>query len=162
LIADQLARQGSSHSLIAPEPALGIAAKIAREVIKDWMCREHKSVGRPYVDTGSLRACLENPLKKNWGIAQSEEKQLRIMTGLLTGHFHLKGHLFKFGLINSPESDCCKQASDTYSHVLCDCEALATLRFRRLGCHFTKPGDFEDISVSKILHLVQGARLPNE
>ena len=70
--------------------------------------------------------------KKNWGIAQSEEKQLRIMMGLLTGHFHLKGHLFKFGLINSPESDCCKQASDTASHVLCDCEALATLRFRLL------------------------------
>jgi hypothetical protein len=114
------------------------------------------------VKKGSLRAFLENPLKENWGIAQSEEKQLRIMMGLLTGHCHLKGHLFKLGLIKSPKSDCCIQASETASHVLCDCEALATLRFRLLGCHFTKPGDFEDISVSKILHLVQGAGLPNE
>jgi hypothetical protein len=32
-IADQLARQGSSHPLIRPEPALGISAKVAREVI---------------------------------------------------------------------------------------------------------------------------------
>jgi hypothetical protein len=53
-------------------------------------------------------------------------------------------------------------ASEMASHVLCNCDALATLRFRHLGCHFMKPGDFEDISVSKILHFVQGAGLLNE
>ena len=84
------------------------------------------------------------------------------MTGLLTGHYHLKGQLFKLGLVNSPERNRCKQASETASHVLCDCEAWATLRFRHLGRHFMKPGDFEDISVSKILHFVQGAGLLNE
>jgi hypothetical protein len=66
------------------------------------------------------------------------------------------------GLVNSPECDRCKQASETASHVLCDCEALATLRFRHLGHHFMEPGGFEDISVSKILHFVQGAGLLNE
>jgi hypothetical protein len=84
------------------------------------------------------------------------------MTGLLTGHCHLKGHLFKLWLVNSPECNTCKQASETASHVLCDCESLATLRFRHLGHHFMKQGDFEDISVSKILHFVQGAGLLNE
>jgi hypothetical protein len=29
-IADQLARVGSSHPLIGPEPALGVSAKVAR------------------------------------------------------------------------------------------------------------------------------------
>jgi hypothetical protein len=48
------------------------------------------------------------------------------------------------------------------SHVLCDCEALVTLRFRHLGCHFMKPGDSEDISVSKILCFVQGVGLLNQ
>jgi hypothetical protein len=46
--------------------------------------------------------------------------------------------------------------------VLCDCEALATLRFRHLCHHFMKPGDYEDISVSKILQFVQGAGLLND
>jgi hypothetical protein len=50
----------------------------------------------------------------------------------------------------------------TASHVPCDCEALATLSFRHLGHHFMKRDDFEDISVSKILHFVQGARLLSE
>jgi hypothetical protein len=85
------------------------------------------------------------------------------MTGLLTGHCHLKGHLFKLWLVNSPECNRCKQAFETASHVRCDCEALATLRIRHLGSHFMKPGDFEDISVSKICrYVVQGVGLLND
>jgi hypothetical protein len=42
------------------------------------------------------------------------------------------------------------------SHILCDCEVLATLRFRHMGHYFIKSGDFEGISVSKILHFSQG------
>jgi hypothetical protein len=46
-------------------------------------------------------------------------------------------------------------------HNLCECEALATLRFGHLG-HFMRPGDFEDIAASKVLRFVQGAGLLNE
>jgi ribonuclease HI len=41
-IANQLARQGSSHPLTGPEHALGISAKVAREVIRDGTSRKHK------------------------------------------------------------------------------------------------------------------------
>jgi hypothetical protein len=47
------------------------------------------------------------------------------------------------------------------SHVLCDCEALAALRSQLLCRHFVKPGDLEEISVSRILHFVQGVELLN-
>jgi hypothetical protein len=74
--------------------------------------------------------------------------QLRIMTGLLTGHCRLKRHLFKLEMINSAKCDRCKQASETAQHILCDCEALATIRFRHLGRHFMKPGNFVKTSLS--------------
>jgi hypothetical protein len=45
------------------------------------------------------------------------------------------------------------------SHVLFDCVELATLRFRHVGHYFMKPDYFKDISVSRILHCVQGAWL---
>jgi len=45
--------------------------------------------------------------------------------------------------------------------VLCDCEALAASGFRHLGRHFIKPGDLEEISVSRKLHVVRSATLPN-
>ena len=73
----------------------------------------------------------------------------------------MKGHLFKLGRVNGPGCDRCKQASQTASHVRCNCEALATLKFRHLGRRFLKAGDFEDNSVSKILHFVQGMGLLN-
>jgi ribonuclease HI len=41
-IADQLAGQSSSHPLIGPDPAFGIHAKVAREVIKDWISRKYE------------------------------------------------------------------------------------------------------------------------
>jgi hypothetical protein len=44
------------------------------------------------------------------------------------------------------------------SHVR-DPEALGAKRFRHLGRYFTKPGDFEDISISRTLHFVQGVGL---
>jgi hypothetical protein len=74
---------------------------------------------------------------------------------------HLKGQLLNLGLVNSTECDM-QQASEMALHVLCDCEALATIRFKHLGHHFMKPGDSEDISVSKILHFVEGSGLLNE
>jgi hypothetical protein len=67
--------------------------------------------------------------------------QQRIMIGLLTGHCHLKGPLYNEELVKSPTYDRCKKPSEMASHVLCDCAALATVRFRHLGWHFIKPDD---------------------
>jgi hypothetical protein len=71
--------------------------------------------------------------------------------------------VFKLGLVDSPGHrspsigpgcDRCKKASETAARVLCDCEALAVLKFRHLGNNFLKPDDFADVSVNKILHFV--------
>jgi hypothetical protein len=89
---------------------------------------------------------LKNPLQKKAGdLLNLSRHQLSIVTGLLTAHCHLQGEPFKLGLVNSPE-----QASEIALHVLCVCKTLATLRFRHPGRHVVRPGDFEDVSVSKV------------
>ena len=35
------------------------------------------------------------------------------------------------------------------------------LRLRHLGLHFVKPGDFADISISKVVQFLQGAVMMN-
>jgi len=42
--------------------------------------------------------------------------------------------------------------NETASHIICDCEALATLRSRHEGQNYMKPVDLEEISVSRLLH----------
>jgi ribonuclease HI len=40
--ADQLAKRGSLHPFIGPEPPCGISEKVAKWSIRDWTCREHQ------------------------------------------------------------------------------------------------------------------------
>jgi hypothetical protein len=42
-MADQLARTGSEHPFIGPEPACGISIGAARKVVRDWTNRKHKN-----------------------------------------------------------------------------------------------------------------------
>jgi hypothetical protein len=41
--ADQLARTGSEHPFIGPEPACGISIGIAKKAVRDWTKRNHKN-----------------------------------------------------------------------------------------------------------------------
>jgi ribonuclease HI len=40
--ADQLAKTGSEHPFIGPEPACGISVGIAKKAVRDWTDRNHK------------------------------------------------------------------------------------------------------------------------
>jgi len=73
-----------------------------------------------------------------------------------------KRHLFKLGLVDHPECDRCKQASETISYTFCDCKTLSIYRIRQApGPTFYPTADFEDISFSRILHFVAGVGLLN-
>jgi hypothetical protein len=112
--ANQLARLGSSCPFIGPEPALGISAKIAREVIMGWSNTKHVVYWQSIHGQRQARDFLKRPSGRRAGEPLSLNiNQLRILTGLFTGHCHLKGHLFKLGIVDSPECDRCKQASET-------------------------------------------------
>jgi len=129
-IADELARQGSLHSLIGPERALSIFAEVARGVIKDWTSRKYEEHWQSICGHRQAKGFLKKPSAKRPGeLLNLSRNQLRILTGPLTGCFCLKGCLFCDGY---------KQASQMVLHVLYDYEALATLRYRNLGCNFIK------------------------
>jgi hypothetical protein len=118
-ILDQLARQGCSHPLTRLEPALGISAKVARGVIRDWPSSKHENYWQSIHGQRQAKGFLKKPSAKKVGeLLNLSRNQLRIMTRLLTGHCHLKGHPFKMGLVNIPECESCKQASETASHVV--------------------------------------------
>jgi hypothetical protein len=85
--------------------------------------------------------------------------QLRWVVGLLTGHCHVKGHLFKLGLINDPIYERCQEEDESASHILCDCEAVTHIRFRHLGHFFMEPSDYYDAPIYKVIHFIRGVGL---
>jgi hypothetical protein len=70
--------------------------------------------------------------KRTKDLLNLNRDQLRWMVGLLTGHCHLKGHLFKMRLTDDPICERCLEEDESATHILCDCEAIANLRFRHL------------------------------
>lgn len=92
--------------------------------------------------------------KINGELFNLNRNQLIIMMELLTEHYNSKWSLFKLWPVDSPGCDRCKYPYETASHILCDCKALAVLRFMHLGHYFLQWGDFVDISVRKVLHFI--------
>jgi hypothetical protein len=43
--------------------------------------------------------------------------------------------------------------------ILCDCEAIANLRFRHLGQFFMEPSDYYDAPINKVLHFIRSVGL---
>jgi hypothetical protein len=54
--------------------------------------------------------------------------QSRVITGLLSGHNTLRRNLHLMGLSDSPLCRRCGAEDETLAHILCECEALASLR----------------------------------
>jgi hypothetical protein len=59
--------------------------------------------------------------------------QSRAVTGLLSGHNTLRRHLHIMGLMDSPLCRKCGAEEETSAHVVCECEAVVTLKIK---CYF--------------------------
>jgi hypothetical protein len=55
------------------------------------------------------------------------------------------------GLSDSPLCRKCEAEEETSAHVLCECEALATLRHNYLGSFFLDPEDVREISLGNFI-----------
>jgi hypothetical protein len=93
--ADQLARTGSYHPLIGNEPACGIAIGVAKKVVRDWMSRKHQEYWESLTGLRQAKGLVQGSYaKRTKDPLRLKRDHLRWVVGLLTGHFHLKGHLF--------------------------------------------------------------------
>jgi hypothetical protein len=76
--------------------------------------------------------------------------QSRVVTGLLTGHNTLRRHFYLLGLIDSSLSRGYEVKEETSAHILCECEALASLRHTHLGSFFLEPEDIKSIRLGAV------------
>jgi hypothetical protein len=86
--------------------------------------------------------------------------QSRVVTGFLTGHNTLRRHLFLLGLADSPVCRGCGMKEETSAHVLCECEAWASLRHMHLGSFFLEPGEIKSIGLGVICGFGKATGLP--
>ena len=86
--------------------------------------------------------------------------QSRAVTGLLTGHNTLRRHLHLMGLSDSPLCRRIGAEDETSTHILCECEALPSVRHVYLGSFFLEPEDIKSISLGDIWNFSKATGLP--
>jgi hypothetical protein len=63
------------------------------------------------------------------------------------------------GLSNNPNYRKCGSEEETSVHVLCECEALASLRHTYLGSFILDPEDIRKLSIGAIWNFAKGKGL---
>jgi hypothetical protein len=86
--------------------------------------------------------------------------QYRAVTGLLTGYNTLRRHLHLMGLSDISLSRRCGAENETSAHIVCECEALASLTHAYLGYLFLDPEDIKIVSLEVICNFSEGTCFP--
>lgn len=76
------------------------------------------------------------PMKRN---------DLRMMTGVLTGHFHLNRHLEMIGIKTDSECRWCLEEEETSKHAPTNCLALTAVKENISGSMFYTEKHSEDL-----------------
>jgi len=82
--------------------------------------------------------------------------QPRAVIGLLTGNNTLRRHVYVIGLSNNSTCRKCGTEEETSVHILCECEALSSLRYTHLGSFFVDPEDIRKINTGAIWNFGKG------
>ena len=171
-IADGLARSSSGQWFIGPEPCFGVSRKNTRKKKKRWMRNQHLALWRgPCSAQRQARELLSCPglATGTWLLSFNRTQtravigllttQTRAVIGLLTRHNTLRRHLHVMGLNDNPICRKCGTEEETSVHILCKCEALASLRHTCLGSFFLDPEDIRVLGMGAIWNFVKGTGL---
>jgi hypothetical protein len=58
---DQLARTGSEHPFIEPEPACGISIGVSKKAVRDWTSRNHKEYWESLTGLRQAKELIQGP-----------------------------------------------------------------------------------------------------
>jgi hypothetical protein len=129
-IADRLARVGSSLRFLGPKPALGVSRRDLQKGLSRWFVNQHGAQWHGLGDTQrQARELISGPsLCTRAKFLTFNRTKSRAVTGLLMGHNTLRRHLYLVRLLGSPLCRKCGVREETSAHILCEGEALASLR----------------------------------
>jgi len=124
-IADQQARQCSSHPITGPELAYGTYARVATGVIRNWTHRKHEEYWQSTVEQRQAKGFLKSLSAKRTKALPVEAKNIDRAADMTLSPVSTS---IQTALVDNPRYGRCKQANGTTSHVLCYCEPLKHIK----------------------------------
>jgi hypothetical protein len=131
---------------------LGISRQQIGRKFQCWLSRQHllrwQGLAGTLRQAGELISGPHTAAKTT--LMSFNRAQSRVVIGLPTGRNALRRHLHIMRLMDSPLCRKCGAGEETSTHVLCECEALATLRHIYLGSFSFDPEDIRGLSLRAI------------
>jgi ribonuclease HI len=152
--ADELAKKGARKTTIDLKAYWPMAENL--DFVKRWT--EAKRI-KYWTDTQGLKT--SKVLLQTYNKVREEElielnkKDLRIATGLLTGHCCLNYNLKIMKLSENSTCRYCLREEETSTHILCICESLANSRKTHLGNSLMEPSEIYKQKIRNILNFAK-------
>jgi len=161
-ITDGLVRGGTALRFLGPKPALGVSRRNLQMRLGRWLVNQHGPQWQDFGDNQrQAHEFISGPsLGTRAKFMAFNRTQSRAVTGLLTGHNTLRRHLHLLGLLDSPLCRKCGVGEETSAHILCECEALASLRHAYLGSFFLEPEDNRSLGLGATWSYSKAVELP--
>jgi hypothetical protein len=139
---------------------LGVSRENIRRKMKRWMEKQHLVLWcDPCSTHREAQEFISDPdLATRVQLLSFNRTQSRIVIGLLTGHNTLRRNLYIMGLSNNPICRKCG-TEETAVLILCECDALASLRHTNLCSFFLNPEDIRKLSIGVIWNFAKGTGL---
>ena len=98
---------------------------------------------------------IEPSEKSTRNLLKINKINLRIITGLLTGHCPSRYHLAKIGRLEDSKCRFCQFENETSEHLLCNCRALMQSRFCIFGKGLMQPNDIWRASPNRVIDFIK-------
>ena len=129
--------------------------------MKCWMEKQHLVLWcGPCSTQRQAQELISGPnLPTGTRLLSFSKTQSRVVIDLLTGHNTLRRHLYVMGLSNNHTCRKCGNEEETSVHILCECEALASLRYMYLGSFFLDLENIRVLGMGAIWNFAKGTGL---
>jgi len=136
-IADGLVKGGTALRFLGPDQALGVSRRDLQKRLGRWLANRHGAQWRGLGDTQRqarefISGCSLGTRAK---FMTFNKIQSKAVTGLRIGQNTLRRDLFLLGLLDRPLCRKCGVGDETSAHIICECEASASLRHAYLDSY---------------------------
>ncbi|XP_046145656.1 uncharacterized protein LOC123988941 [Osmia bicornis bicornis] len=159
--ANELARLGASSSQPCHEYPIGVSTYALKGLAKDWLNQEFTRLWHNANGMRHTRALFKGPSQKLGDtLSHLDRAQLRMLVGLVTGHWYTRKHLARMRLTEETLCPRCEEEDETPLHVLLRCRELRARRGAILGTLEPSSLSISAGLVPALLNFATEAQLP--
>lgn len=140
--ADKIAKYAADQQTVGPEPLMAINRQTIKKTNKLWLQENTMLAWRGANGCEHTKRFVATTTERvSNQLIEMSKSDIRITTGIITGHCRLNQHLMRLGIRNDPDCDLCGRTSETGAHFLCECSALINQRKRHFSKTLTTPSE---------------------